>query len=71
MLEPLNPLIKAAADLKPQAKSWLVLTNLRTALEIFFYAITETLRLALIGGLLYLVYVLIPWTQLINQFSSK
>jgi hypothetical protein len=71
MLEPLNPLIKAAAELKPQATIWLVLTNIRTALEIFFYAISEILRLALIGGLLYLVYVLIPWTQLINQFSSK
>jgi hypothetical protein len=71
MLELLNPLIKAAAELKPQATIWLVLTNIRTALEIFFYAISEILRLALIGGLLYLVYVLIPWTQLINQFSSK
>jgi hypothetical protein len=71
MLEPLNPLIKAAADLKPQATIWLVLTNIRTALEIFFYAVTETMRLAIFAGLIYLIYVLVPWIQLINQISSK
>jgi hypothetical protein len=62
-----NPLVRAAAELKPQASLWLTLANIRTVFEIVFYVISETLRLALLAGLIYLIYYYVPWTTLLNQ----
>lgn len=65
-----DELQKAAAELKPQAKTWIVLENIKKAFEIVFYVIFECLRLSLLLGIVYLAYALVPWTEIIKQLNN-
>ena len=66
----MNDLTKSLSELKPQAKAWLTLTNIRLAIDLVFSTIYQILRLALVATGLYVVYAYIPWAVLLNQLNK-
>ena len=66
----MNDLIKAAAELKPQAKTWLTLTNIRLAINLVFDTIYKLLHLTISIAIIYGVYEITPWTKLIHELNK-
>lgn len=66
----MNDLIKVASELKPQAKTWLTLTNIRLAINLMFETIYNLIHLFIVLAMIYGAYKVIPWTQLIQEFNK-
>lgn len=66
----MNDLVKAAAELQPQAKTWLTLTNIRLAINLVFDTIYKLLHLTISIAILYGVYEITPWTKLVHEFNK-